>query len=94
MESLTKEGAKILACAVLEQAFRDYMQGNYSLSYNRHKGVATLSFTEKELRKFCNDSIWFNFLDIDRDYFYNACVEVKHERIKRKKDKRSYRTRT
>ena len=67
---------KELACAVIEQAVQDFVESETMSDYSFYKWVMECDY--------------FNFLNIDREYFYVKCLKLK-ERQGEKKFKRKLR---
>lgn len=67
---------KELACAILRQAYYDYM---YRDKYS--------PINDKKFKDFCFNSVWFDCLDIDRQSYYEKTMEKKR-RYENGKEKR------
>lgn len=73
---MLENNMKLLVCAILEQAYTDYLY--------RDKDSLT---NDKKFKDFCYKSKWFKFVNIDRDYFYEKTMEKKRRLRNGKKEK-------
>lgn len=57
-----------LACASIVQGINDWLQDKESTDY--------------ELYKWLNDCTWFDYLNLDREYFYVRIIRLKRQGVK------------
>lgn len=68
MDDVIMDRYKELACASIIQGINDWLQDKESTDY--------------DLYKWLNDCTWFDYLNLDREYFYVRIIRLKRQGVK------------
>lgn len=69
MDNVLSERYRELACACIEQGINDWLGNKLADDY--------------ELYKWLQDCTWFDYLGLDREYFYVKVLKMKRKGIKK-----------
>ena len=68
MEDVITEKYRELACASIAQGINDWLQDKKASDY--------------DLYKWLYECTWFDYLDLDREYFYVRVIRLKRQGVK------------